>query len=490
MGIQFIRRAAGLAALFIGGASSLGCVLPEYVEVAGDCEPGQTWVRHLGGPFNDTVKAASSDVCGGVTVGGSFQSYADLGLKELLQAEGHDGVIVRFDATGRILWLVQLGSDGDQFVSSLTTDLFGGAIAAGEFTGTLAPPGGSPVTAPEGQLAAFVTRFDLRGAHHWTRTFREESGASDTNVCGVAVDPSGNVTVAGDFKGTVDFGGMAETGQWENNIFVAHYDPEGQLLWTNSYQTELGAFCNDIAADKDGNILMTGSYKSAIDFGGGEHKGPNAGVDAHRVFVLKLNSAGDRVWSQGTNDVDHQQGIAIATDSVGNVVVAGNFSDKVPLGGTEVVPTAGYSDIFVKKLRPDGAAFWGKTFGGGSDDLVGSVVIGPAGEVVIEGSTLGEIVLKELLVADFDAMMITQTADPIIATLDAFDGEPLAGRIFHGPTNESITGLTLDPQGYPIVIGTFDTTINLGVPDGDLTAKTDPNDVTPTEDIFVVKLSP
>jgi len=482
--MSILRRLGSFAALVVGGSSALGCLLPEYIEAAGVCEPGKTWALGFGSLIDDTVKAASSDVCGGVTVGGSFQDYVDFGLADELKASGdHDGFVARFDSIGKPVWAAQFGGAGDQFISSLTTDIFGGAIAAGNFTGSLELPGRDPVNIPAGHQAAFVTRLELHGRHHWTRALREETGMTPPTVCGVAVDRSGNVTVAGDFTGTVDFGGKTETGKFAENIFVAHYDPDGELLWTRSFQTEKGVTCSDLAADKDGNILMTGSYRSTIDFGEGPHEGPQADVmEGSRFFVLKLNSAGAREWSQGTNSGNYQYGLAITTDADGNVIVAGTYYDSVPLGGMEAFSN-GDTDIFIKKLGPSGTSLWGAKFGDMSTDTVSAVAVGPSGEVFLQGETQGTITFDQPLTAvpDADAMAVT---DPFIAKLNGLNGTPVSSWMFHGPSNEYVTGLALDPQGIPIIAGTFGTTIDLGQPLGVLTSKPKSTG----EDFFVAKL--
>ncbi len=472
-------------ALVVGGASGLGCLLPEYIEAEGVCEPGKSWALRFGSLINDSVEAASSDVCGGVTVGGSFQDYVDFGLDDEFEATGdQDGFVARFDSIGKPVWVTQLGGAGDQFVSSLTTDIFGGAIAAGGFTGALELPGRDPVNIPAGHQAAFVTRLDLHGRHHWTRALREETGMTPPTVCGLVVDRSGNVTVAGDFTGTVDFGGKTETGQVVENIFVAHYDPDGELLWTRSFQTEKGVTCSDLAADKDGNILMTGSYLSTIDFGGGPHEGPQADLmNGSRFFVLKLNSAGAREWSQGTNSGNDQYGFAITTDADGNVIVAGTYTDSVPLGGMEASSKGG-SDIFIKKLDPSGTSLWGTTFGDTSIDAVTAVAVGPSGEVFLQGETEGTITFDQPLTAQLNDLMST-TKDPFIAKLNGLNGTPVSSRMFHGPGTESGKGLTLDQQGSPIVVGTFETTIDLGSPLGVLASKPKSTG----EDFFVAKLN-
>ena len=80
---------------------------------------------------------------------------------------------------------------------------------------------------------------------------------------------------------------------------------------------------------------------------GGLDGNTNAGSDD--LFVVKYNSSGTKQWTKqlGTSGRDNAYGVA--TDSSGNVYVAGNTS-----GGLDGNTSAGGDDLFVVKYNSSG----------------------------------------------------------------------------------------------------------------------------------------
>ncbi len=86
----------------------------------------------------------------------------------------------------------------------------------------------------------------------------------------------------GKVYGTADFGGVgaASSGM---GAFVVKYSSAGGCLWAKAYgANDLGA---GVAADSGGNVLVTGTWGGATDFGGGSLTSQGGGSD---IFLLKL----------------------------------------------------------------------------------------------------------------------------------------------------------------------------------------------------------
>ena len=459
-----------------GGA---GCVLPDYIEADGECQQGTPWTRQIGGGLADIALAAAPDPCGGVTIGGGIQSTVAFSSEISLVADNKDldGFVARFDAVGNTLWAASIGSSGQQIVSHVGTDIVGDTVAAGSFVGTLSPGGGesfkgegdpsAPVpSSPTGgnkdgrEYSGFITKLDLFGAHAWTRVFLGPTDMTSTTPCGVAVDREGNVTVAGNFTGSVTIEGSTLTGQGESSIFMAHFDAAGGLLWKKAFATEKGTECNALAADKDGNILMTGMHRSAIDFGIGPLAGPTI-EGGQKYFVLKMDPAGNLAWSAGSATGDGHGGTAIASDAEGNVFVGGSFLGMINLGAGDFSSKA--VDLFVQKRNSAGEPQWGRVFSPAMTGLVVALVTAiqtdASGDVLLGGSIFGDLVLDQHLVAQMEDI---PSNDAYIARLRGSNGEPVASRLLNGPGDLAITGLAVDAEGLPIVVSAFTKSIDLG----------------------------
>src|SRR5439155_11265907 len=104
----------------------------------------------------------------------------------------------------------------------------------------------------------------------------------------IAVDGNGDVVVAGDFSGTVDFGGGLLTSAGTKDIFVAKYSgADGSHQWSKRYGGTGDDHASGVTLDNGGNVGLTGSFKGTVDFGGGALITPGADM-----FVAKYSAAG------------------------------------------------------------------------------------------------------------------------------------------------------------------------------------------------------
>jgi hypothetical protein len=109
----------------------------------------------------------------------------------------------------------------------------------------------------------------------------------------LAVDNQGNVLVTGSFSGTVNFGGSHMTTPSASDIFMLKLSPGGAHLWSkqlgDSNQQIEWQVGYGIAADPSGNVLLTGNFGGAIDFGGGAEIFTGDAAFTHDAFVAKLS---------------------------------------------------------------------------------------------------------------------------------------------------------------------------------------------------------
>ena len=87
---------------------------------------------------------------------------------------------------------------------------------SGGFAGTI-DPGGGPLTSV-GADDVFVAKFDPAGKHMWSRRF---GVVKNQGSHGIAVSGPENVVIAGNFAGTLDFGGTPLVSASGDGIFVA-----------------------------------------------------------------------------------------------------------------------------------------------------------------------------------------------------------------------------------------------------------------------------
>jgi hypothetical protein len=342
----------------------------------------QLWSKRFGDVDAQYTQSVAIDALGNVIVAGDFWGSVDFGGGALTCAGNGDIFVAKFGSDGAQLWSKRFG-DGDypQYAQSVAIDASGNVIVAGYFSGTVDFGGGALTSA--GYSDIFVAKFGPDGAHLWSKRFGDEHWQV---AHAVTVDASGNVIVTGDFWGSVDFGGGALTNAGVYDIFVAKFGSDGAHLWSKRFGGGSDQKPTAVAVDASGNVIVTGYFYDAVDFGGGALT--SAGLKD--IFVAKFDPDGAHLWSKRFGDGSDEESTAVAVDALGNAIVTGFFWGVVDFGGGALT-CAGPYDIFVAKFGSDGAHLWSKRFGDGNVQHANAVAVDASGSVIVTGDFKGTV---------------------------------------------------------------------------------------------------
>lgn len=224
------------------------------------------WSQRFGENGYDAAYGLAVGPSGNVVVTGGFRGTVDFGSGPLTSAGGFDIFVAGFaGADGTHIWSRRFGGGAEDFGNTVIVDASGSVFVTGEFMGPLNFGGGTLTSA--GSYDIFLSKFSgVDGTHIWSRRF---GGSSDDGGRPVAVDGQGNVSVAGYFCGSVDFGGGALSSSGCGDIFVAQFaGSDGSHLWSKRFGGASHDAGNGVAVDPAGDVLLTGSFQGAVDFGG------------------------------------------------------------------------------------------------------------------------------------------------------------------------------------------------------------------------------
>ncbi len=360
------------------------------------------WARRMGGAeatggnpvpgVPDIGNAVAVDAAGNVYVAGGFTGAADFGPFTLTSAGGRDGFVAKLDSAGVVRWATRWGTAADDVANAVGLDAAGNVYAVStSWVGSAANGNDVVKLAPTGAVAwdRFVNTHCAMGAGK------------------LAVDAAGNVYVAGEFQGTVDFDPGVKT-QWVtggggSTGYVLKLTTAGKFAWVSPFvgQTSASAYgyssANSVAVDGAGGVIV-GGYTGGnmpVDFD------PGAGTATLPAgsggYVAKLNAAsGGLSWVRGLAG-SFTFVLGLAVDAAGGIYATGDFSGTVdfdPGAGVTALTSAGGQDAFVLKLDAAGTFAWAGAFGGTGDDLGTGVAVDGAGGVSVVGSYNGT--------ADFD----------------------------------------------------------------------------------------
>jgi hypothetical protein len=399
--------AADLAGnLFVGGVS--GAAQPSgqgffmqsgnggVVQILPGGTQGWSTQMTIPGPGNySVVRGLATDKQGNVLVVGEFQGLGSIGTVNLVGVGGVDVFLAKLDPTGKTLWAKSFGNGADQNGYGVAVDATGNVFITGRAVGAVDFGGGAPGVSAGAGDNLFVAKYDPLGKHLWSREIGDDAIQAGYSV---ATTPEGDVVVAGELGGTVDFGaGISLKSGGGSDVFVAKLaSGSGATLWANRYGDDQDQVANGVAVGSDGGIVITGSIAGHCNFGG-------MNFDAHNsteVFITKLHPDGSHDWSHDYgSDNEGQVGVSVAVDPALNIVAVGYFKGTLAFGQPPLTDMSGgqATDVFVAKLSAAGLPVWAYQFGDTKDEAAWAVTTDAKSNVFLGGTYNGTITLPPLL---------------------------------------------------------------------------------------------
>lgn len=367
-------------------------------------DPVLTYAAFIRGNGLDRANAVAVDATGNAYVIGATSS-TNLPTATPFQGANRgafDVFVAKLNPTGTaLLYLTYLGGAGLDFGFGIAVDSGGNAYLTGAtpsrdfpLVNALQPTKGETTSLTD----AFVAKLNPTGNTLLYSSFLGGNG-NDTGR-GIALDPAGNVYVAG--------GTSAPNFPTQNGFQMAPGGAQDAFIvkFTASfgrvYATLVGGSGDDganaIRVDADANAYVTG-FTSSTNLPTENAFQPTFGGQFD-AFVVKVNAQGnDAVSLTYLGGSGQDGGFSIDIDTARNIYVAGvtassnfpirnafqpNFGGAVSSGGA-AVPSG---DGFVTKLNASGTELVYSTFlGGGGDDIASGIAVDSAGNAFVAGTT-------------------------------------------------------------------------------------------------------
>ena len=430
------------------------------------------WVKKGSSEGFENGNAIVADDSGNVYVTGQIE-YTSLFDSYSLPTYGqHDIIVAKYSPGGSIIWIRYAGGVEGDIGLGIGIDSKHNVYVTGEVEQTAHFGNGVSLTSSGGN-DGFLAKYDVNGNVVWARKF----GASSSSDKGraLAVSPSGNCYITGNFSATSSFGSTTLSSNGGNDVFVVKYNTSGSVEWAKRAGGSKQDRGFGIAIDGSENVYVTGSFTSPATF----RNTTVTNTGKLSSFLAKYNSGGTLQWVKAGGDCcDTTQAHAVALDNSGNVFITGYFGVKTKFSSTTLT-SSGMTDIFIAKYSNSGSLKWAKKIGGTKEDIGYGITYNPlVNRIYVTGYVAS---------AGYSGNISYPFAgykDVFLGSFSASTGSEKWATTYGGHWRDVGLALTVNSQGNIYLTGLFNGTAQFGP----VTMVSYPNSY--WADFFVAKISP
>lgn len=291
----------------------------------------------------------------------------------------------------------------------------------------------------KGNHDIYLAKYGPDGSFKWVRT---AGGSIGDYAHAIAVDGAGNSYITGEYETTTYFGSIALTSRGNNDVFVAKYDTNGNLVWVRNLAGGGGNDRGLSISTSAGNVYISGRFQGTAYFGGTQVV-TSGGID---IFVAKYTTAGVFQWVKKAGGSGDDEGHAISSDLAGNAYVTGYFTGTANFSGTSVTSKGG-TDVFIAKYNSSGNILWVKRAGAGANDAGNAIKADNSGRIFVTGGFR--------YTSYFGSIPITApggNSDVFIVRYDTL-GNVVWAKKAGGTDNDSGRGIAIDGSANVFITG-------------------------------------
>jgi len=225
--------------------------------------PSWAWAKDAHSTASEWANDVAVDTSSGdVVVVGVFNSDLSAFYGSNFAGAVGGGFVARYNSAGNVLWAFPIGNNQDDACNSLAIAPSGNIYVTGYFQNIADFKGTlstpSTILTSNGGKDVFLAKYNPSGQLLWVR---KAGGITDDEGYAVCTNTS-LVFITGYFTGSGSFGGIPTVSNAAGeNIFAAAYDASGNIQWLTDGGSGMSSFARDITADNN-DVYITGDFKN------------------------------------------------------------------------------------------------------------------------------------------------------------------------------------------------------------------------------------
>ncbi len=241
-------------------------------------------------------------------------------------------------------------------------------------------------------------QFAAKEAETGVAWIKAIAGSDYSAGADIAVDPQGNVIVAGVFREEIALDNNPDyrfANRGKSDIVLLKATQSGDVIWMQT----IGGAGDDrafrIATDATGNVYLTGSFEGVIRFDDNDDAHTLVSNGKEDAFLVKFDTEGHVLWSTQAGGERSDQGIGLAVSPDGMVYISGFFETSA-FFGNQTIESKGQLDAHLAQYNTAGTFNWVRTLGGEKRDLASGITADSKGRVYVTGVTRGPLPMLDV----------------------------------------------------------------------------------------------
>lgn len=249
---------------------------PDFFIIKLDVSGNLLWAHTIGSSSSDFSTSINVDMYNNVYVTGAYNGTVDFdpgaGVSNLTSVGSGDVFILKLDPQGNFAWVRSVGGTSADISATVLPDQLGNLYVSGLFKGTCDfDPGAGTynLTSVDWNGDQFVLKLAENGSFVWVVQLTLEACGENFNL---ALDPSGNPYLAGNFKDSGDFDPgpgaymLYPSSPATASMFVLKLNTSGIFQWAVEVSGNDMVYAECITIGSDYSVFTYGYYFGTPDF--------------------------------------------------------------------------------------------------------------------------------------------------------------------------------------------------------------------------------
>ena len=303
---------------------------------------------------------------GSIYLSGYFRGNMEIKGEEVYR-ERNTTFVLKLSQDRSLEWLYvpEVSPEGSTYSVGMVINTEGELYISGLFYGVVDFEDSQAIAGD--MFGQYILKFDSDGEQLWMRYL---SDANYVDIDGLSLDTYGNLYIAGELEGVLNFEGNTYDKEVGGGVYVVKYSPNGDPIWLHQYGGlgNGGANYPRMQMAYYNRIYLSGKYFDNVVFGAFVFEKENF-FYGKNLFLLELNSEGDVVNakdmadyltmpdSEGQSDKSDDIYISgMSVDQAGDLLIGGIYAGRLFMNNQHVecydytftIPHSG--DLFIGKL--------------------------------------------------------------------------------------------------------------------------------------------